>query len=210
MKNILQQKLAYLFPTALLQELSEVGKLAHYTKNDIIMDVNQELHSVPLVISGSVKVLREDINGNELLLYFLEEGDTCAMSLTCCLKHSKSKIRAIADIDSEILFIPAEKMNEWFETEPSWRNFILESYQIRFNEMLETIDTLAFLKMDERLHKYIIDKIKVQGHTLLHITHQEIAEDLNTSRVVVSRLLKQLENQNLIKLFRNKIEVLKF
>ena len=120
------------------------------------------------------------------------------------------KIRAIADIDSEILFIPAEKMNEWFETEPSWRNFILESYQIRFNEMLETIETLAFLKMDERLHKYIIDKIKVQGHTSLHITHQEIAEDLNTSRVVVSRLLKQLENQNLIKLFRNKIEVLKF
>ncbi|MEL4308174.1 Crp/Fnr family transcriptional regulator [Joostella sp. CR20] len=210
MKNTLQQQFGYLFNETILNELNTIGQTKQYTKNEIIMDVHQELTAIPLVINGSIKVLREDENGNELLLYFLEKGDTCAMSLTCCLKHAKSKIRAIADTDAEILFIPSEKMEKWFNTEPSWRNFILQSYQIRFNEMLETIDTLAFLKMDERLEKYLTDKVKVQGDTTLQITHQEIAEDLNTSRVVVSRLLKQLENQNIIKLSRNKIEVLNF
>jgi CRP/FNR family transcriptional regulator len=140
----------------------------------------------------------------------LESGDTCAMSLTCCIAKSVSKIRAIADEDTEVIMIPIAKMSLWFSNNDSWRSFILQSYQVRFDEMLETIDTLAFMKMDERLFKYLKDKVKLSASTDLEITHQNIAEDLNTSRVVVSRLLKQLEKDEKIALGRNKITVLDF
>ena len=154
--------------------------------------------------------LHEDKEGNDLLLYVLESGDTCAMSLTCCMAKSLSKIRAIADEDTSVIMIPINEMKHWFDTNNSWRNFILQSYQIRFDEMLETIDTLAFMKMDERLFKYLTDKVKLSASTNLEITHQEIAEDLHTSRVVISRLLKQLEQEHKIQLGRNKISVLEF
>ncbi|MCM5662809.1 Crp/Fnr family transcriptional regulator [Galbibacter mesophilus] len=210
MKELIKQHFNNRLDDAIIQHIAKLGTLKSFKKDDIIIDVNQELIFVPLVLKGIIKVLREDENENELLLYFLEKGDTCAMSLTCCQKKSKSKIRAVAESDVQLIMIPFEQMNAWFATNNSWRNFILESYQIRFNEMLETIDTLAFLKMDERLHKFLIDKLKVKGEKTLKITHQEIAENLNTSRVVISRLLKKLENEGLFKLYRNKIEVLSF
>jgi CRP/FNR family transcriptional regulator len=132
------------------------------------------------------------------------------MSLTCCVAKSKSRIRAIADKDTKVIMIPNDKMSQWFNTNETWRNFILQSYQTRFDEMLETIDTLAFMKMDERLLKYLTNQVKLNANTIISKTHQNIAEDLNTSRVVVSRLLKKLENDHIIKLSRNKIEVLEF
>ena len=127
-----------------------------------------------------------------------------------CLKTSKSNIRAVAESDSSLIMIPVIKIHDWFHTNASWRNFILDAYQIRFNEMLETIDTLAFMKMDERVFKYLIDKVKLSASTSLEIKHNDVADDLNTSRVVISRILKQLENENKIKLSRNKIEVIQF
>ena len=126
------------------------------------------------------------------------------------MAKSASKIRAVADEDTSVIMIPLKYMQLWFNTNHSWRNFILESYQDRFDEMLETIDSIAFLKMDARLYKYLTDKVKLTASTTLNITHQEIAEDLHTSRVVISRLLKQLENEEKIKLGRHKIEILKF
>lgn len=198
------------FDQYIIDNISEFGALKHFEKDDIIMDLGQELTHMPLLLSGNIKVLREDQNGNEILLYVLETGDTCSMSLTCCLTKSKSKIRAVADKDSTVIMIPNSKMTEWFNTNESWRNFILESYQIRFNELLETIDTLAFMKMDERLFKYLTDQVKLNASEIILKTHQDIAEDLNTSRVVISRLLKQLENENKIELSRNKIMVLDF
>jgi len=208
--ELLQLHYGYLFDEDLLNSISKVGKIRQFRKDDIIIDIGQELQNIPLLISGNIKVLREDAYGHELLLYVLETGDTCAMSLTCCMAKSKSRIRAVADKDSTVLMIPVNYMVEWFHNNESWRNFILQSYQIRFNEMLETIDTLAFLKMDERIHKYLKDQVKLNGSNELEITHQKISEDLNTSRVVVSRLLKQLEDENKIKIGRNKIEVLDF
>lgn len=206
----LQETFGFLFEENLLNEIKTFGIAKTFTKDDVIIDVGQPMPYVPLLLSGTVKILREDANGDELLIYFLESGDTCAMSLTCCMSKSKSKIRAVADSDSNIILIPHEKMEDWFNRYPSWRNFVLQSYQLRFNEMLETIDTLAFMNMDERLYKYLTDKVKLNGSTTLLNTHQQIAEDLHTSRVVVSRLLKQLENQHKIQLSRNKIEVLHF
>ena len=200
----------YLFDEEIVKNIATFGVLKKFRTDDIIMDIGQALTHVPLLLEGNIKVLREDNDGNELLLYVLESGDTCSMSLTCCMAKSKSKIRAVADKDSSIIMIPNEKMSEWFHSNESWRNFILQSYQVRFNEMLETIDTLAFMKMDERLFKYLIDHVKLNASKTISKTHQDIAEDLHTSRVVISRLLKQLENDHKIKLSRNKIEVLVF
>ena len=199
-----------LFDSELLQKISEVACIMLFDKNDIIIDIGENLKQIPLLINGNIKVFREDKNGEELLLYVLESGDTCAMSLTCCMAKSASKVRAVADEDTSVIMIPLKYMQLWFNTNHSWRNFILESYQERFDEMLETIDSLAFLKMDARLYKYLTDKVKLTASSILNITHQEISEDLHTSRVVISRLLKRLENEEKIKLGRHKIEILKF
>ncbi len=206
----LKQQFGDVFDEHLINSILKVGQIKQFKRDDIIIDIDQELTHIPLLIQGNIKVLREDANGHELLLYTLETGDTCAMSLTCCMAKSKSKIRAITDKDSTILMIPITYTVEWFHNNESWRNFILESYQIRFNEMLETIDTLAFMKMDERLYKYLIDNVKLNASHNITITHQKISEDLHTSRVVVSRLLKQLEDEQKIKIGRNKIEVMDF
>ncbi|RCW92052.1 Crp/Fnr family transcriptional regulator [Winogradskyella arenosi] len=206
----LLQPFQYLFDTELIESIAHVALLKNYQKLDIIIDIGQELNFIPLLIKGNIKVLREDNNGDELLLYVLESGDTCAMSLTCCMVKSVSKIRAIADDEVTVIMIPIAQMKLWFNTNESWRQFILQSYQIRFDEMLETIDTIAFMKMDERLFKYLKDHVKLTASTTLEMTHQEISEDLNTSRVVISRLLKQLEREEKIELGRNKIRVLEF
>ncbi len=208
--KLLLQKFNQILDENLLNEIFETGVYKEFKKDDIIIDINQPLNYIPLLLSGNIKILREDDHGNELLLYFLEAGDTCTMSMTCCLKTAKSNIRAVAESNSSLIMIPVNKIQDWFHTNASWRNFILDAYQIRFNEMLETIDTLAFLKMDERVFKYLIDKVKLNASTSLEIKHNDIADDLHTSRVVVSRILKQLENEDKIKLSRNKIEVLQF
>lgn len=200
----------YIFDKDLIQEISQVAFSKEFSKGDIIIDIGQNLKYIPLLITGNIKVLREDKKGEELLLYVLESGDTCAMSLTCCMSKSSSKIRAVADDTTKIVMIPIDYMQLWFNTNQKWREFILQSYQTRFDEMLETIDALAFMKMEERLMKYLTDKVKLSASENLSITHQEIAEDLHTSRVVISRLLKQLENKKQIELGRHKIKVLVF
>lgn len=207
-KDLLYQKFNHILDNTLISEIEKVGTISTFSKDDIIIDINQPLLYIPLLLSGSIKILREDNDGNELLIYFLEAGETCTMSLTCCMGTSKSKIRAVAEKDSSLIMVPVQKMQEWFHNNESWRNFILESYQTRFDEMLETIDNLAFMKMDERLYKYLINKVKLHTSKTVIAKHQDIAEDLHTSRVVISRLLKQFENENKIKLSRNKIEVL--
>ena len=208
-KNILE-KFDYLFDEELIDILAKRASLHRFNKGDIIIDLGQNIEYVPLIIEGNIKILSEDNHGHELLLYLLETGDTCAMSLTCCMSKNLSKIRAVAEQDVVLASIPKEDMEELFNTNKNWRNYILQSYQFRFNEMLEAIDTLAFMQMDERLFKYLTDQVKLTADTNLQITHQEIAEDLHTSRVVVSRLLKKLEKENKIELGRNKIIVLDF
>ena len=205
--DLLQQKFAHTLDEDLIKEISKNGKFKKFKKDDIIIDINQALTFIPLLLTGDIKIIREDSDGNELLIYFLEAGETCTMSLTCCLGTTKSKIRAVAEKDSSLVMIPVENMQTWFHNNASWRNFILQSYQIRFDEMLEAIDSLAFMKMDERLYKYLKNMAMVDESKTISIKHQDIAEDLNTSRVVVSRLLKKLENENKIKLGRNKIVI---
>lgn len=203
--NVTPLKFSQYFDDAFILEIKKVGKLASFKVNDIIIDIGQPLKYIPLLLSGTIKVLREDLDGNELLIYFLEAGETCTMSLTCCMGTTKSRIRAVAEQDASLLMIPVEKIKNWFHNNENWRNFILESYQNRFEEMLQAIDSLAFMKMDERVLQFLISKSILHNSKVLKIKHQEIAEDLHTSRVVVSRLLKQLEKQGKIVLNRNKI-----
>lgn len=208
MKEILKQAYGYIFEEELLDEIEKVAIYKEFKADDYLIEIGDYIKTMPLLLEGAIKILREDDDGDELLLYFLERGDTCAMTLTCCMGHSKSKIRAIAETDGTLIMIPIEKMEEWLTKYKTWRNFVFDSYNIRLKEMLEAIDTLAFMNLDERLYKYLTDKAKVLGNTEINNTHQQIAYELHTSRVVISRLLKSLEMQGKIKLHRNKIEVL--
>ncbi len=204
----LKDNYGHFFEEELLKEINQVGTFKEVTEGFHLIKPGSYIKSMPLIISGAIKILREDNDGDELLLYFLEKGDTCAMTLSCCLGHHKSEIKAIAETDAKLVMIPVEKMEEWTVKYKSWRNFVFDSYHKRLIEAIETIDSIAFLKMDNRLLKYLKDKTKVKSDSIINNTHQEIAYDLHTSRVVISRLLKKLENDGKVKLNRNNIEVI--
>ena len=170
------------------------------------MDIGEPITAMPLLIKGAIKILREDDDGDELILYFIEKGDTCAMTFSCCMGKSKSEIRAIAESDTDLIMIPVQKMEEWMAKYKSWRAFILDSYHTRMMELLETVDTLAFMRMDERLLKYLQDKAMVTHNDVISATHQDVAHDLHTSRVVVSRLLKKMEKDGKREVQRNEIK----
>lgn len=208
MINELKENYGYLFEEPLLIEINNFGIFKEIPEGFQLLDIGDSIKSMPLLVSGAIKILREDDKGDELLLYFIERGDTCAMTLSCCMGKKKSEIRAIAETPTKLIMIPIEKMSEWMGKYKSWQNFILQSYHDRMTELLEAIDTIAFLKMDERLFKYLRDKAMVNHDDLIHVTHQNIAFDLHTSRVVISRLLKTLENDGKIILNRNSIKIL--
>ena len=207
-ENTFDNSFGYLFEETLIDEIRELGIKKEFLEDSIIIEIGDYIKSMPLLINGAIKILREDDNGDELVLYYLESGDTCAMTLSCCMGQTKSKIRAIAETDVELIMLPKEKMTAWLSNYKSWQTYILQSYHSRMEELLEAVDTIAFLKMDERIFKFLKDKAMVTGDDVVHATHQEISQDLHTSRVVVSRLLKKLENEGKIKLFRNSIKVL--
>ncbi len=197
----------HLFEASLLSEINQVGTFKEIPEGFKIMEIGEYIKAMPLLVSGAIKILREDNDGDELLLYFLEKGDTCAMTLACCIGQTKSEIRAIAETDTKIIMVPIQKMEEWSAKYRSWRNYVFESYHTRLNEMLETIDSIAFLKMDDRLVKYLKEKRRISKDNTIRNTHQEIAYELHTSRVVISRLLKKLETLNKIELHRNHIVI---
>ncbi|MDX6745272.1 Crp/Fnr family transcriptional regulator [Polaribacter sp. PL03] len=208
MTNELDVNFGYLFEEDLIKEITKVGIPKTFSAETTIIEKGDYIKSMPLLLSGAIKILREDEKGEELVLYYLEKGDTCAMTLSCCMGQTKSKIRAVAETDVSLIMLPKEKMTEWLSTFKSWQSFILQSYHNRVDELLEAVDTIAFLKMDERLFKYLRDKAMVNQNDVLNVTHKQISEDLHTSRVVISRLLKKLENENKIQLYRNSIKVL--
>ncbi|WP_440122631.1 Crp/Fnr family transcriptional regulator [Tenacibaculum sp. Ill] len=204
----LQKYYGYLFEEALLKEIADVAIAKEVKANEVIIDIGSYITSIPLLLSGAIKILREDKEGDDLVLYYIEKGDTCAMTLSCCMGQTKSKIKAVAETDVKLLMIPKQKMSEWLSKYKSWQEFILHSYHSRLQEFIDAIDTIAFLNMDERLLKYLKDKALVNQNETISVTHQQIANDLHTSRVVISRLLKALEKKDKIELNRNQIKVL--
>lgn len=204
----LREKYGAFFEADLISEIETIGQLKEVTAGTQLMHIGQYIKSMPLVLKGNLKIMREDQDGDSLLLYYLEQGETCAMTLSCCLGNQKSEIIAIAESDSELLMIPIEKMEVWTAQYKSWRNFVFTSYNHRIKDLLETVDSIAFLKMDERLVKYLEEKSRISSDGIIHKTHQEIAHELHTSRVVISRLLKTLEQNGSIKIERNKVKLL--
>ncbi|WP_149912912.1 Crp/Fnr family transcriptional regulator [Sphingobacterium cavernae] len=208
MEELFYKTYGGIFEEELLEEIIQVSKAIDFKEGDVLIDYNQYIKMMPLLLSGAVKVMREDYESGELLLYYLERGDTCAMSMTCCLGEKQSEIRAIGEVPGVILMIPVQKMSEWIGKYKSWMSFVFESYNNRFNELLNAVDTIAFMDMNDRLLNYLFEKSKIENNTIVYKTHQDIAKELNTSRVVVSRLLKALETEGRIKLNRNSIEIL--
>ncbi len=197
-----------IFEPELLQKIEEEGKLLHFKAGDIIMQPGKYIKIVPLLIKGSVKISREDANGNEIFLYYLTEGQSCASSMSIIFSENQSNIKAIAEEDSDLLAISTEYAMEWFNEYPSWRKFVMQTMQRRCDELMNTVDSIAFSKTDERLMHFLQKKAEMLQTNTIQITHQEIANELSTSREVISRLLKQLERKEKLKLSRNKIELL--
>lgn len=194
----------------LLEEIAESGHFRDAAKGEMVMDIGDTIQGLPMLLQGAVKVLRVDDNGEELLLYFLESGDSCAMTLGSFFGSSKSSIRAVAEQDSKMVIVPLDKVHDWMGKHADFRQLVFESFNTRLKELIESMDSLAFMDLHGRVAKYLTDRVKVNGSTTLDTTHAEIAADLHTSRVVVSRILKQLEREGMLELHRNRIEVIAF
>lgn len=202
------KQIKILFEPELMKEIDSVAKVVTVKADEVIMDYGQIVRTIPIILSGSIKVYRMDENGKELLLYYVNANESCAMTFTCCMEQRPSEIRAVAEEDVEMLSIPVEYMDKWMMKYVTWKNFVMGTINERFNELLKTIDLIAFQKLDERVKNYLQQKAKNSGSKLLNLSHEEIATDLATSRVVISRLLKALENDGKLLLYRNQIKLL--
>lgn len=205
----IKENLQKLFEPGLVEEILEFSKPMTFKEGEVIMDYGRYIRFMPFITKGTIRVLRQDDEGREILLYYLSASESCAMAYTCCISHLKSEVRAIAEDEVEILAIPEQKMDEWLIKYPSWKMYIMNSFRDRFNELLRTLENVAFHKLDDRLVKYLRDKQRVGESSVIKASHQQIADELGTSRVVVSRLLKQLENEGKLILYRNEIKLLR-
>lgn len=201
-------KLAHVFEPKLLKEMQQFGVAQHFKEGDLIMDYGKYIRMMPIILNGTVKVLRMDEEGNEILLYYLSSNESCSMAYSCCIEAKKSEVKAIAEDDVELIAIPNLKLDEWLCNYPSWKNYIMHSFNERFIELLKSIESIAFHKLDERLVDYLKDKQRITGSSVIKASHSLIADELATSRVVISRLLKQLENSKKIILYRNEIKLM--
>lgn len=204
----LYESLHTVFEPALLDELDKKASFTSVKAGNKIIAIGQIVRQVPIVLAGSIKILRIDEEGNELLLYYLNPSESCAMTFTCCMQQFPSEIEAVAEEDTDLLFLPVSVMDEWIVKYPTWRSFVMKTIHFRFQELLKTVDQIAFQQLDERLIHYLKEKQKVGGSPLLNLSHEQIAAELATSRVVISRLLKKLENRKKLLLYRNQIRIL--
>lgn len=202
-------RFAELFEPALLAELEQKSMIMEVKSGDILLNVGQTIRAMPLLASGVVKVSRITDDGQELLLYYVKEGESCAMTFNCCMLAQTSVIKGTAEEDSVLLCVPVNLMEEWMAKYPSWKKYVMSTLLNRFTELIRAIDDVAFKKMDERLLSYLKEKSKVTGSTVLNLTHQQIGEDLGTNRVVISRLLKKMENDKKLLIYNKQIKLLR-
>lgn len=189
----------------LIENLYEHGIQKNYLAGEIILNDNANIRAIPIVVKGMAKVMRTDEEGKEILLYYLKAGESCIMSFLGGIHHELSKVKVVAEEDTEILFLPTEKVSFFLKEFPQWLDYILMLYNKRFEELLEVVNAVAFKKMDERLLNFIKTKCEHTKSKTLNVTHEQLANELGTARVVISRLLKQMEDEGLVRLGRNKI-----
>ena len=200
-----------LFPNleeGLYNEIVKHGTIKEVKAGETLLKVGQTIRSTMLILNGLVKLYREDEEGKEFFIYHLNAGQACSLSMVCAAKHETSEVLAKALTEATVLSIPLEYMDQWMSKYKSWYQFVITSYRSRFEELLKTIDAIAFTGLDERLEDYIKKQVVQLGNNL-KITHQQIANDLNSSREVISRLLKKMEAKNWLTIHRNSIEWIK-
>lgn len=196
------------FEPELIKEFEEKVKVVEAKEGDKIISIGQTVRVIPFLLKGSLKVSRLDDKLNEIFLYYLNAMEGCAMTFTCCMQQFPSEVQAVAEEDVTFLAIPISVMDEWIVKYPTWKSFVMRTIRSRFNELMHAIDQLAFQKLDERLVNYLKEKSKLTGSTVLNLSHTEIANDLASSREVISRLLKKLELDDRLLLYRNQIKLL--
>lgn len=204
-KDAIDKRLPFLEPE-LQQEMEQQATLVELAPGEKLIREGQYIKSFPILLEGNIRVSRHDAEGRELLLYFLNPGETCSMALTCCMGQQQSNIQAIAEQQSTLIRIPVECLDQWMSRYPSWKNYMMWAYRKRFDELLETIDAIAFMELDQRLIRFLMARFKATGEKQFIGTHHEIALHLNTSREVISRLLKQMEQKGLVGLGRGIID----
>lgn len=192
----------------LIEKLNKYSIRKSYEAGSVILNENASIGSIPIVVKGVMKVLRTEEDGREILLYYIKAGESCIMSFLGGLHNETSKVKAEVEEDAEILFLPVDKVSLFIKEYPQWLDYIFRLYHKRFEELLEIINAIAFKKVDERLLALLHKKAELTQSATLHITHEQLANELGTARVVVSRLLKQLEESGSLKLGRNKISLM--
>lgn len=191
-----------------LNEIKEVGVWSQCNEGTIIMEPGFNIEKIPLLLKGQIKVQREEESGKELFLYFIYPGEACALSFICSGMDRKSRVKAYAVEDCEFINIPVDLMREWMNQFPCWYQLVVQTYSWRFEDLLETIDSVAFHRLDERILNYLDKLVESTGSTTLNITHFDIARELSSTREVVSRLLKKMEHDGMLKLGRNQIQLI--
>ena len=190
----------------LIADIDEASVFYELEEDQSILGEGDYIKSFPMVLGGCLRVVRLSEDGNELLLYYLNQGEICTMTLTCCMGLQKSKIKMTAEEKSVIITIPVDKPERWMSEYKTWKEFMMYSYRKRFDELLDTIDSIAFMQLDERLIRFFEGRYRSTGKLVFHGTHQDIAVQLNSSREVISRLLRNLERKNLVITERNSID----
>src|SRR5689334_11701780 len=203
------KKFTSVFEAELLAELESKSMIMQVKGGERMLNPGQTIGAVPIVLSGTFKVSRISEDGHELLLYYVKEGESCAMTFTCCMMAHSSVIKGAAEEDSELLCIPVNLMDEWMMKYKTWKRFVMTTILNRFTEVLKSIDEIAFKKLDDRLVNYLKEKSKATGSPLINLSHQQIADELGTNRVVISRLLKRLELDKKLLLYRNQVRLMK-
>jgi len=197
-----------LFHSLLNKEVYETGQIKVFPAGSVILNINAYIKSIPIVLSGSIRVIKTDQNGQEILLYYIKPGESCIMSFLAGIHHDTSKIKAVVEEDAEILLIPVDKAGKWIREFPEWTDFIFNLYQKRFEELLEVVNAIAFQKLDARLLQLLTQKAELFHSKNISVTHQQLADELGTSREAVSRILKEMENSGLVSLARNRISLI--
>lgn len=194
------------FESGLRTAISEEGTYREFDADQELIREDQYIKTFPIVLSGIIKVCRTDDSGNELLLYYLRPGEVCTVSLICCMDRTRSRVKAVAEEATSAIAVPVELLDNWMTTYQTWKEYVMRSMQLRFDELLDALESIAFMKLDERLEKFFTDRYASTGSTVFEGSHQDVALAMNSSREVISRLLKQMEKKGLIGLSRGRID----
>ena len=192
----------------LLEKLYSNSMVKNFKHGDVILNESSIIRSIPIVLTGSIKVMRTDDDGREILLYYIKEGESCIMSFLGGMHQDVSKVKAVVEEDAEVLFLPVDKLTLFIKEFPQWLTYIFKLYHKRFEELLEVVNEVTFKKVDERLLSLLHKKVELTNSKTLIVSHEQLANELATARVVVSRLLKKLEEDGILQLGRNKIIIL--